>query len=87
MKTFEGLFAELQRKAAMKCPESGTVRALEAGKHFIGKKLVEEAHETAMAAQYQTREDTALEASQLLYHVQVMMIACGLTLEDVYKHL
>ncbi|NLF32935.1 MAG: phosphoribosyl-ATP diphosphatase [Planctomycetes bacterium] len=87
MKTFEELFAELQRKAAARDPRSGTVRELEAGTHAIGKKLVEEAHETAMAAQFQGPEQTAVEASQLLYHVQVMLIACGLTLEDVYHHL
>ncbi|MDR3035577.1 MAG: phosphoribosyl-ATP pyrophosphatase, partial [Kitasatospora sp.] len=29
----------------------------------------------------------AEEISQLLYHVQVMMLARGLTLEDVYKYL
>ena len=37
--------------------------------------------------QHETHEEAAEEISQLLYHLQVMMIAKGMTLEDVYKHL
>ena len=85
MKTFEELFAELKDKADSANPDSSTVKELAKGKHFIGKKLVEEAAESWMAAEYEGRERTAEELSQLLYHAQVMMIACGLSLEDVYK--
>lgn len=87
MKTFDGLFAELKAKAAAADPASGTVKELERGKHFIGKKVVEEAGEVWMAAEYEGREKTAEEISQLLYHLQVMMIANGLELDDVYKYL
>ena len=87
MKSFEALFAELSEKAVTRPPGSGTVRALDAGVHAIGKKIVEEAAEVWMAAEYETDERTAEEISQLLYHVQVLMIAKGLTLEDVYTHL
>ena len=87
MKTFEQLFAELQAKAASGDPASGTVKELQKGVHFIGKKIIEEAGETWMAAEYEGADRTAEEMSQLLYHVQVMMIKHGLTLEDVYKHL
>ena len=87
MKTFEGLFAELSAKAKAGDPASGTVQELAKGVHFIGKKLVEEASESWMAAEYEGDERTAEELSQLLYHAQVMMIRKGLTLEDVYKHL
>ena len=38
-------------------------------------------------AEYEGADRTAEEMSQLLYHLQVMMIAKGITLEDVYKHL
>jgi phosphoribosyl-ATP pyrophosphohydrolase len=86
-KSFEDLFAELKDKAATRPVGSGTVAELDAGRHAIGKKLVEEAAESWMAAEYQSREETAEELSQLLYHAQVMMIACGLELEDVYRHL
>lgn len=87
MKRFEDLFAELQRKAAAGDPASGTVRALAAGKHAIGKKILEEAGEVWMAAEYEGREQTAEEISQLLYHIQVMMLACDLDLDDVYRYL
>lgn len=86
-KTFDELFAELKQKAATRPEGSGTVKELDAGVHAIGKKLVEEAAEAWMAAEYQSKEETAEELSQLLYHAQVMMLACDLDLEDVYRYL
>ncbi|MCX9192984.1 phosphoribosyl-ATP diphosphatase [Carbonactinospora thermoautotrophica] len=87
LKTFEELFTELQRKAAEKTPGSRTVELVEAGVHAIGKKIVEEAAEVWMAAEHESPERTAEEISQLLYHLQVLMVARGLTLDDVYAHL
>lgn len=87
MKTFDELFAELSRKAAERPEGSGTVRELDGGVHTIGKKIVEEAAEVWMAAEYETDEAAAEEISQLLYHLQVLMLAKGLTLENVYRHL
>jgi len=87
VKTFETLFAELTEKALTRPAGSGTVAELDAGVHAIGKKVVEEAAEVWMAAEYQSDTETAEEISQLLYHLQVLMVAKGLTLEDVYTHL
>lgn len=87
VKTFEDLFAELTERAAQRPEGSGTVALLDKGVHAIGKKLVEEAAESWMAAEFQSDEEAAEEISQLLYHAQVMMIAKGLTLEDVYRYL
>lgn len=87
MKSFEDLFVELKNKAASQDPKSGTVRMLQAGKHAIGKKIVEEAAEVWMASEHEGKEQAAEEISQLLYHLQVMMIACDLELDDVYRHL
>jgi phosphoribosyl-ATP pyrophosphohydrolase len=87
VKTFDGLFAELTERASARPEGSGTVAALDAGVHTIGKKVVEEAAEVWMAAEHESPERAAEEISQLLYHVQVMMIACGLTPDDVYAHL
>ena len=87
VKTFEELWAELSEKAATRPAGSGTVEALDAGVHAIGKKLVEEAAESWMAAEFEGHERAAEEISQLLYHTQVMMIACNLSLDDVYEHL
>ena len=87
MKTFEELFAELSERATSRDPESSTVRLLDNGVHAIGKKVVEEAAESWMAAEYEGPSRTAEEVSQLIYHTQVLMIACGIDLEDVYRHL
>lgn len=87
MKTFDTLFAELSARAVTRPPGSGTVAALDAGVHAIGKKIVEEAAEVWMAAEHESPERAAEEISQLLYHLQVLMLASGLTLDDVYRHL
>lgn len=87
MKTFDSLFAELADKADRRPDGSRTVAELDAGVHSIGKKLVEEAAEAWMASEHESPERAAEEISQLLYHAQVMMIAKGITLDDVYAHL
>ena len=87
MKTFDELFVELTEKAASRPAGSGTVAALDAGVHAIGKKVVEEAAEVWMAAEHESPERAAEEISQLIYHTQVLMLAAGLDLKDVYRHL
>ncbi len=87
MKTFDELYGELARKASYRDDESGTVRLLDAGVHAIGKKVVEEAAEAWMAAEFEGRDRTAEEIAQLLYHAQVLMIASGVSLNDVYERL
>ena len=87
MKTFDDLFNELQGRSLLRPAGSGTVRLLDSGVHEIGKKLVEEAAEAWMAAEHEGADRAAEELAQLLYHVQVMMVACDLSLEDVYRRL
>ena len=87
MKTFDELFAELTAKATERPAGSGTVAALDAGVHAIGKKVVEEAAEVWMATEHEDAERTADEISQLLYHLQVLMLARGISLDDVYARL
>lgn len=87
MKTFDDLFAELAGKAQTRPEGSKTVAELDAGVHAIGKKIVEEAAEVWMAAEYESDERLAEEISQLLYHLQVVLLARGLSPEDVYRHL
>ena len=86
-KNFDQLFAELQVKVSSRDPQSSTVAALEAGIHENGKKILEEAGEVWLAAEYEDNESLALEISQLLYRIQVLMIARGLTPADVYQKL
>lgn len=87
MKTFDELFAELEQTAASRRDGSRTVELLDAGVHAIGKKIVEEAAEVWMAAEHESEAALAEEVSQLLYHLQVMLLARGLSLDDVYKYL
>jgi phosphoribosyl-ATP pyrophosphohydrolase len=87
VKTFEQLYSELSAKAAVGDPASGTVKLLSGGVHAVGKKVVEEAAEAWMAAEHEGRARTAEEISQLLYHAQCLMLASGVTLEEVYEYL
>lgn len=87
MKTFDDLFAEISEKAVSRPEGSGTVAELDTGVHGIGKKIVEEAAEVWMAAEYQSNDELAEEISQLVYHLQVMMVAKGLAPADIWRHL
>lgn len=87
VKTFDGLFAELSEKAQTRPAGSGTVAALDAGVHGLGKKILEEAGEVWLAAEHESDAALAEEISQLLYWTQVLMLARGLKLDDVYRNL
>jgi phosphoribosyl-ATP pyrophosphohydrolase len=87
MKSFESLWEELSEKAVSRPVGSGTVAALDAGVHAIGKKILEEAGEVWLAAEHESDEALAEEISQLIYHLQTLMLARGLTINDVYKFL
>jgi phosphoribosyl-ATP pyrophosphohydrolase len=86
-KNFDDLWSQLNSIAKERPEGSGTVKALDAGVHAIGKKVLEEAGEVWIAAEYQSNEELATEISQLLYHLQVLMLARGISLDDVYKKL
>jgi phosphoribosyl-ATP pyrophosphohydrolase len=77
----------LSEKALTRPEGSGTVDALDAGIHSIGKKILEEAGEVWLAAEHESDEALAEEISQLIYHVQTLMLARGLSINDVYKFL
>jgi phosphoribosyl-ATP pyrophosphohydrolase len=87
MKTFETLWAELSEKALTRPEGSGTVEAIDSGVHSIGKKILEEAGEVWLAAEHESDEALAEEISQLIYHLQTLMLARGLSINDVYKFL
>ena len=87
VKTFEELFAELGERARIRPAGSTTVAALDGGVHNLGKKILEEAGEVWLAAEHESDEALAGEISQLLYWTQVLMIARGLGLDDVYRKL
>ena len=86
-KSFDDLYLDLSAKIATGDTASGSVRLVQAGSHEIGKKIVEEAAEVWMAAEYEGKEALALEISQLLYHIQLLMLANSVSMADVYKNL
>ena len=87
MKSFESLFAELAEKVASQSPDSATVASVNSGVHAIGKKVLEEAGEVWLAAEHEGDEALAEEISQLLYHLQVLMLARNISIADVYRYL
>jgi phosphoribosyl-ATP pyrophosphohydrolase len=87
MKTFDSLWAELSEIAVIRPEGSGTVAALDAGIHSIGKKILEEAGEVWLAAEHESDDALAEEISQLIYHLQTLLLARGLSINDVYKFL
>ena len=87
MKSFDELWVELEKISIARPEGSGTVKELDAGVHAIGKKIVEEAAEVWMAAEYQEKADLAIEISQLIYHLQVLLLAKGISPADVYRSL
>ena len=87
MKSFDELWLELSQRLIDRPEGSDTVAAVDAGVHSIGKKIIEEAGEVWIAAEYQSNEELAGEISQLIYHLQVLMLARGIAPSDVYKYL
>jgi len=85
--TFEEMCAlAVSRKKEMP-PGSFTTQLFEGGAHAIGKKLVEEAAESWMAARYESAGALAEELSQVRYYVACMMAEKDISLEDVYRTL
>ncbi len=87
MKSFESLWTELSAKVEAGASSSKTVAAVDSGIHQICKKVLEEAGEVWLAAEHESDENLAKEISQLIYHLQTLMLARGIKLEDIYRHL
>ena len=87
MKSFDSLWFELVAKLEARTEGSGTVAAIDSGVHSIGKKILEEAGEVWLAAEHESDEALAEEISQLIYHLQTLMLARGLTPDDIYRYL
>ena len=87
MNDFEQLFNLILQRKETRPEGSNTVKELDGGVHAIGKKIVEEAAEVWMACEYETDAEAQLEMAQLIYHLQVMMVAKGYTPQDIYKNM
>jgi phosphoribosyl-ATP pyrophosphohydrolase len=87
VKTFESLFSEILERARFRPENSRTVELLDAGVHEICKKVLEEAGEVWLAAEHESDEALATEISQLIYHLQVLMVRRGILLNQVMERL
>ena len=87
MTSFNELYRLIESRKITPVENSRTNELFELGVHEIGKKLVEEASETWMAAEYETKDALALEASQLIYNLQVLLVAKGVTLAEIEEKL
>jgi phosphoribosyl-ATP pyrophosphohydrolase len=87
MKSFNDLYAELLAKDISRPAGSASAELLNQGVHAIGKKLVEEAAEVWMASEYESDEALALEVSQLIYHLQLILIARKIPMSMVEERL
>lgn len=87
MKSFDQLYSELLLKAEQLPAGSRSAELLEAGVHEIGKKIVEEAAEVWMAAEHEDDDAVALEVSQLIYYLQLVLIAREIPLSAVEEKL
>ena len=86
MKTFEQLYAELAERAAYR-PEGSSARSRRSTPASTRSARRSSRRPPRPGWRPSTRgERAAEEIAQLLYHAQVLMVACGLTLDDVYAH-
>ncbi|MDA2975486.1 MAG: phosphoribosyl-ATP diphosphatase [Actinomycetota bacterium] len=85
--TFEELFKLLQTKQDADPEQSNSAKYLALGSHQIGKKVIEEAGESWMAAVHESKQHTAAEIAQLLYWTALLAVSAGLELDDVLKEL
>ncbi len=82
---------DLEKRVALRAKASArlsyTRALLDKGVAHCGKKLREEARETAQAALDESRKRVTAEAADLLYHLLVVLKARGVTLADVEAEL
>ena len=85
--TLEEMFALAVERRDAPEPEGATGALLAAGVDAIGKKLLEEAAESWIAARHETSEQVALELSQVLYYVALLATRAGVGLDELYEQL
>ncbi|MCF0137982.1 MAG: bifunctional phosphoribosyl-AMP cyclohydrolase/phosphoribosyl-ATP diphosphatase HisIE [Oscillospiraceae bacterium] len=85
--SLEMLMEELRGRQEQKKEGSYTSYLFEKGLDKILKKVGEEATEVIVAAKNDDRRETVYEIADLAYHVMVLMLQMGISLEDVHKEL
>ena len=85
--TYQGLMDLIAGRKREKKEGSYTTYLFEKGLDKILKKVGEETTEVIIAAKDKDKENTIYEIADLTYHVMVLMIEAGISLEDIHKEL
>ncbi len=85
--TYEGLMELLQGRKTEKKEGSYTTYLFEKGLDKILKKVGEESTEVIIAAKAEDKKETIYEIADLAYHVMVLMLQAGISLEDIRNEL
>ena len=85
--SMEGLMELIRGRKTEKKEGSYTTYLFEKGLDKILKKVGEESTEVIIAAKAQDKKETIYEISDLVYHVMVLMVEAGISLEDITKEL
>ena len=85
--SYHGLMQLIQGRKEEKKEGSYTTYLFEKGLDKILKKVGEECTEVIIAAKDNDRAETIYEIADLAYHVMVLMIEAGISLEDIHKEL
>lgn len=85
--SWEGLYALIQGRRDTPQPGSYTSYLFEKGKEKILKKVGEECTEVILAAQKEDQAETVYEIADLAYHVLVLMVNAGITVQQITQEL
>ena len=85
--SYEGLMELIKGRKTEKKEGSYTTYLFEKGRDKILKKVGEESTEVIIAGKADDKKETIYEIADLAYHVMVLMIDMGISLEDIFKEL
>ena len=85
--SLEGLMSMLEGRKIEKKEGSYTTYLFEKGLDKILKKVGEECTEVIIAAKADDKKETIYEIADLAYHVMVLMLEMGISLEDIHNEL
>ena len=83
----ETLYELLRQRNIQRPEKSYTTYLFEKGREKILKKVGEECTEVVIAAMKDDKQETIVEISDLCYHVLVLMVESGISLDDIKKEL
>ena len=85
--SWQGLYDLIKGRKTSPKEGSYTTYLFEKGKEKILKKVGEECTEVIIAGEKEDKAETVYEISDLAYHVLVLMVQAGITVEDVTREL